>query len=336
MSTVVKVGVIGAGAAAQVAHLVTLARRDDVRMVGICDADLAKAQALAARFEIPNVSDDIEDLLRYAAPEAVVVCTPNHLHEVHVEIALSRGVHVLCERPLALTTAGVKRVQAARDAAGRAVFVGMNHRYRSDVQATARFLAGGELGDLRAVRARWHIHRPAGPAAGWRERRAESGGGAMFDLGLPLVDLGLWFSGCTASKRVTAVFSRRDSDCEVEDSGCALIRCDRDHSIFVDVSWRYVGHDERFGFDVMGDEGSASLPPLTVFKEMHGAPVDVTAPHEGGYPDVFGAAYREEWTHFLNVVRGRAPVPDLEDQVLLHEVMEAIARSAAEGCEVSL
>ncbi len=336
MSQAIKVGVIGAGAAAQVAHLVTLARRDDVDVVGICDADLAKAQALAGRFGIPSVSDDIEDLLRYSKPEAVVVCTPNHLHEVHVEIALSRGAHVLCERPLALTVEGVKRVQAARDAAGKAVFVGMNHRYRSDVQAIARFLAGGELGALRAVRGRWHIHRPAGPAAGWRERRAESGGGAMFDLGLPLVDLGLWFSGCAANKRVTAVYSQRDPDGDVEDSGCALIRCDRDHSIFVDVSWRYVGHDEKFGLDVMGDEGSASLPPLAVFKEMHGAPVDVTSPQEGGHADVFGASYREEWTHFLNVVRGRAPVPDLDDQVLLHDVMEAIARSAAEGCEVTL
>jgi predicted dehydrogenase len=50
--------------------------------------------------------DDIEDTLRYAKPDAVVICTPNHLHEIIVA-ALSAGVHVLCERPLALTLEGV-------------------------------------------------------------------------------------------------------------------------------------------------------------------------------------------------------------------------------------
>ena len=333
MSQVVRVGVIGAGAIAQVAHLVTLSRREDAEVVGICDTDLPKAQALAGRFGIPNVFDDIEDLLRYTKPDAIVACTPNHRHEAHVETALTRGAHVLCERPLALSAAGVERVMAIRERADRAVLVGMNHRYRSDVEAIRRFLAGGELGRLNALRGRWHINRPAGQMAGWREHRAQSGGGAMFDLGLPLVDLGLWLSGCPATKRVTAVYSAR-GDGEVEDSACALIRCEREHSIFVDVAWRYIGQEERFSLDVMGDEGSASIPPLAVFKEMHGAPVNVTP--DTSHEDAFSVSYREEWTHFLNIVRGRAPTPDLRDQLLLHRVMEAAERSAAEGSEVSL
>ncbi len=336
MSDRVRVGVIGAGAIAQVAHLVTLGRLDDVDVVGICDIDVPKAQALAGRFHIPDVYDDIEDLLRYGEPDAVVVCTPNHLHEVHVVTALSSDVHVLCERPLALTASGVQRVMAEREKVGKAVLVGMNHRYRADAEAVRRFLAGGELGALRAVRVRWHIFRPVGPLAGWRERRQESGGGAMFDLGLPLVDLGLWFSGCPGAKRVTAVFSSRDGGGAVEDSACALIRCDRDHSIFVDVSWCYVGHEEKFSCEVLGDSGSAGLAPLAVFKEMHGTPVNVTPAHDAAYEDAFSASYRSEWEYFLSLVRGEQPVPELDDQLLLHQVMEAIYRSAADGCEVAL
>jgi predicted dehydrogenase len=328
--------VLGAGAVAQVAHLVTLSRLEDVDLVGICDIDVAKAQALAGRFGISDVYDDIEDLLRYGKPDAVVVCTPNHLHEVHVTSALSAGVHVLCERPLALSVAGVEHVIAAREQAGKAVLVGLNHRYRADTEAVRGFLAGGEFGALRAVRARWHIHRPVGPLTGWRERRQESGGGAMFDLGLPLVDLGLWLSGCPGAKRVTAVFSSRDGADAVEDSACALIRCDRGHSIFVDVSWRYIGHEEKFSFEVLGDAGTASLAPLAVFKEMHGTPVNVTPPEDAAHRDAFGASYRAEWEHFLAVIRGERPVPELDDQLLLHRVVEGIYRSAADGCEVAL
>ena len=92
----IRVGVIGAGAIAQVAHLPVLAGRDDVTFVGVCDSDLAKAQSLATRFGAAAAYDDIEDLIQYAKPEAVLVATPNHLHEVHTQAALSAGCAVLC------------------------------------------------------------------------------------------------------------------------------------------------------------------------------------------------------------------------------------------------
>src|SRR5213078_2445033 len=73
--------------------------------------------------------------------DAVAICTPNHLHEIHAVAALAAGCHVLCERPLALTLAGVERVLQASEKYGKRVMVGMNHRFRSDVQAVRGFLA---------------------------------------------------------------------------------------------------------------------------------------------------------------------------------------------------
>ena len=72
---------------------------------------------------------------------------------------LDAGAHVLCERPLALSPAGVERILAARQRAGRVVMVGMNHRFRSDVQAVREFLRRGELGRLTAIR--WNGRREA-------------------------------------------------------------------------------------------------------------------------------------------------------------------------------
>ena len=100
-------------------------------------------------------------MLRYARAAAALVCTPNHLHESHVVAALAAGLHVLCERPLALTAAGVERVLKASERYGKRVIVGMNHRFRSDVQAVRSFLAGGELGTIQAVRGGWHTFQPA-------------------------------------------------------------------------------------------------------------------------------------------------------------------------------
>ena len=152
MSDPVRVAVIGAGAIAQVAHLPVLRRLPGVEVCAICDSDLGKAQALAGRFDVKETFDDIEEVLKYARPTAVAICTPNHLHEIHVLSALAAGAHVLCERPLALTLAGVERVLQASEKYGRRVMVGMNHRFRSDVQAVRGFLAGGDIGVLQAIR----------------------------------------------------------------------------------------------------------------------------------------------------------------------------------------
>jgi predicted dehydrogenase len=335
VSDPLRIGVIGAGAIAQVAHLVVLSKLEGVRIAGICDTDVEKAQALAGRFRVPDVYDDIEDLVQFTKPDAVVVCTPNHLHEVHVISALSAGIPVLCERPLALTSAGVERVIAAQRAAGAPVLVGMNHRYRHDVQAIRSFLLGGELGALCSVRAYWHIFRPAGTPAGWRVREAESGGGAMLDLGLPLLDLALWLAQCPAAKRVSAVFGGRPGRGAVEDLGSAFLQCTEGHSIFVDVSWRHMGPHEKFALEVVGETGSAAIAPLAVFKEMHGTPVNVT-PAGGESGDPFSTSYRAEWRRFLGLVRGEEPAPALTDQLLLHRTLEAVYRAAREGREVVL
>ncbi|MCH7875166.1 MAG: Gfo/Idh/MocA family oxidoreductase [Gemmatimonadetes bacterium] len=335
MTKPTRIGVIGMGAVAQVAHLPALASHDNVEIVGVCDIDMPKARALAARFDIRDTYDDIENLLRIGRPDAVVICTPNHLHQIYVETALSAGVAVLCERPLALTAAGVEQIIAAQARAGHPVIVGMNHRYRTEVQAVRGFVLGGELGSLRGIRAGWYQFRPARAELGWRQRLAQAGGGAMLDLGLAVLDLSIWLADKPTPIEVTASL-QGPADSELEDAGCALVRCENDFTIFVDVAWRYVGDQERFWVDVMGEDGSARVSPLRVFKELHGAPVNVTPSGASGRENPFATSYRAEWATFLAAVRGEVQAPSIDDQVLLHRTIEAIYRSAKEGRAVAV
>jgi predicted dehydrogenase len=331
----IRIGVIGAGAISQVAHLPVLRRLGGVEVVAICDNDLGKAQALAGRFEVQDTYDDIEEVLRYANVDIVVICTPNHLHEIHVTSALAAGVHVLCERPLALNVAGVERVIAASDKHGKRVMVGMNHRFRSDVQAVRGFLAGGDLGGLQAVRSGWYTFQPSRQMLGWRLRRNEAGGGAMLDLGLPLIDLGMWLAGWAAPKRISAHLMRSAKDA-VEDMGSVLLVLENGVSIAVDVSWRHLGEGERFWFDILGARGSAMIQPLRIFREQHGAAVDVTPTGAIGRETQFIQSYRAEWMYFLAVIKGDVNAPPPRDQLLLQRVLDAIYRSADEGRDVLL
>ena len=331
-----KVGIIGGGAITQVAHLPVLKKMRNVEVQAICDTDLPKARAIGSRFGVKDAFDDIEELLRYEALDAVVICSPNHLHESHIQAALSANLHVLVEKPLGLTAASVQRVLRAVEKRDRVLMVGMNHRYRPDVQIVRSFVQSGELGTIESIRGSWHVFRASRSQLGWRQRRDEAGGGAMLDLGLSILDLGLWLGGSSPPARVSASLDPHGRDRGVEQSGSAFVVCENGTSIFVDVTWRHLGEGERFGVGLRGSKGSAGINPLNVWKELHGVAVDVSPTGSVSRENAFTASYRAEWAHFQAAIAGEAKVPSLQEHLTLHKVVDAIYRSAADGGEVTL
>ncbi|HUF29438.1 MAG TPA: Gfo/Idh/MocA family oxidoreductase, partial [Gemmatimonadaceae bacterium] len=259
MSDAIGIGVVGAGAIAQIAHIPLLDKMKGVRMVALCDNDAGKARALADRFDVPNVVTDIEDLLEISDVDAVLISTPNHLHEPHVLSALAARRHVLCERPLALTARGVERILAAAKRADRRVLVANNHRFRVDVQALTGFVRGGELGRLTGIRA--GTYQPKRAVGGWRDRRPEAGGGAFLEHGLPLLDLALWLAEFPEPTRVTASMERDRAAQAVEDAMLVQLETAQGISMSFDVTWSYVGLEQRWWFQLLAERGSATLGP---------------------------------------------------------------------------
>jgi predicted dehydrogenase len=302
----------------------------------ICDIDLPKARALADRFGVKDAFDDIEDLLRYAALDAVVICSPTHLHEPHIQAALSANLHVLVEKPLAMSATGVQKILRAVEKRDRVVMVGMNHRYRPDVQIVRSFVQSGELGTIESIRGSWHVFRPGRTQLGWRQRKDQAGGGAMLDLGLSILDLGLWLGGSSPPARVSASLDPIGKDRTVEQSGSAFVICENGTSIFVDVTWRHLGEGERFGVGLRGSKGTAGINPLNVWKELHGVAVDVSPTGSVGRENAFTASYRAEWAHFQAAIAGEAKIPALQEHLTLHKVVDAIYRSAFDGRDVTL
>jgi predicted dehydrogenase len=305
-------------------------------VVAMCDTDLPKARAIASRFGVPNAYDDIEDVLRTDGLDAVVIGTPNHLHEAHIMAALDAGLNVLVEKPLAITGQSAQRIIKAVEKQDRIVMVGMNHRYRPDVQIVRSFVQSGGLGPVDSVRGSWHVFRPSRAQLGWRQRRELSGGGAMLDLGLSILDLALWLAGTPEPARVSAALDMAREGKGVEQSGSAFVVCENGASVFVDVTWHHVGEGERFGVGLRGGKGTAAINPLKVWKELNGVPVDVAPTGSVGRENPFTASYRAEWAHFQALLAGKAPPPDLHEHLMLHKVIDAIYESAARGKDVAI
>ena len=334
MPSPVRIAVVGAGAIAQLAHLPVLVKLRGAQLVALCDNDRAKARALADRFDIPDVFTDIDDLLAYDEVDAAVVATPNHLHEPHVLQLLASGVDVLCERPVSLSSKGVERILSAAARAGRKVLVGNNHRFRSDVQALVGFLGGGELGKLHGMRA--GSYHPRGKIEGWRLSRQEAGGGALLEQGFPLIDLAMWLADFPVPERVWAHIDRPRGANAVEESAFVAIECGNGVSFTFDISWAYVGQDERWWFETLSARGSSRLAPLRVVKELNGKAVDVSPTGAAARESVFIQSYRAELNHFVSVVRGEVAYEPPTDQVMVHRILEAAYKSAEEGKEVRL
>jgi predicted dehydrogenase len=330
----IRVGVIGTGAISQVVHVPIFAEREDVELVAVADADPHKADALARRFRIPHVCD-ADELVARGDLDAVVICTPNHLHEDMAVAALRAGKHVFVERPLATTSAGAARVLKAAEKASRVLVAGMPHRFRPGVIALRDFVAGGELGHIYAVRGSWMTRLMPSSRHSWRYDRA-AGGGALIDLGVPALDLCMWLVGYPAVTRVSCVMSPAGPS--VEDAATLLAETDGGIALSLEVSNRLFAADDRYFARVMGTEGSGSLPPLEVYKQLGGRPIEVTPrqPKPSGGENPYTNAYRRLLDDFVQSVAGRSEVGLPHEQVALMRLIEAAYHAAEAGREVEL
>ena len=331
----VQVGILGVGAITQVVHLPMFSERPDVDVSALSDPDTLKAESLAARFGVPRVLSD-EEILTDEGVQAAVICAPNHLHESLAIGALERGKHVLVEKPLAMSAEGVQRVLDAAVAAGRHLAVGMNHRFRPDVGALASFVAGGELGDIYAVRANSLTRKMPAVASTWRQKSEEAGGGALMDLGVQILDLAFWLVDYPRITRVTAVF--RGGEGEVEEAATVFAVSESGIAFSVEVSCNLFAEADRHNARVMGSEGSGSLRPLKIHKQLGGRPIDVTPrqPKTRGGENRFQNAYRRLLDQFVRAALGESDVPAPVEQAHLMEVITAAYRSAREGREIQL
>jgi predicted dehydrogenase len=330
----IRLGVVGAGAISQVVHLPIFAERKDVDLIALADRDVHKAETLSNRFSVPVVMD-ADDLLSFDELDAVVLCTPNHLHESMAIAALEAGRHVLVERPLAITAEGAARVCDAAERTGRVLMVGMPHRYRPGVIALRSFVEGEELGDLYAVRASWLARSFPAIRSTWRDNPQQAGGGALIDLGIPAMDLCFWTIGFQEAQRVWCVLAREG---DVEHSATLMVET-RDHiAISLEVSNRFFSGDDRYYVRVMGRDGTGSLPPLEIFKQLGGRPIEVTPrqPKPRGGENPYMNAYRRLLDDFVRRVSGVGEATIPHEQVRLMALVEAAYRSAESGRQIEL
>lgn len=156
------------------------------RVVAIASREAALAQQVAAELSVERAHGSYEALLADEGVNAVYIPLPNHLHREWTLRAIAAGKNVLCEKPLAMTSADAEEMVAAAESAGVTLMEAFMYRLHPSWIAVREIVASGRIGRLAAVQS-WYSYFNDDP----RNIRniVEAGGGALYDIGCYNVNL---------------------------------------------------------------------------------------------------------------------------------------------------
>lgn len=190
--------VIGTGFIGTV-HIQAL-RRLGVHVKGVLGSSPQRGAARAAEIGVPHAYSTLDDLLADAAVDVVHVTSPNHAHYGQVKAILGAGKHVICEKPLAMTSAESAEMVAIAKASGKVAAVCYNIRFYPLNQQAHGMVQAGDLGAIRFVTGHYHQDWLAKPTD-WNWRLESDMGGALRsvgDIGTHWIDLTSFVTGLRA------------------------------------------------------------------------------------------------------------------------------------------
>jgi predicted dehydrogenase len=342
-----RVAIIGYGLAGRFFHAPLIAATEGLSVARIVTRDAQRRAQAAAEHPAAQITADVwED----PPPQLVVVATPNGAHAPLAREAITRGVPVLVDKPLALSSEQAAALVADAERAGTLLTVFHNRRWDSDQLTLRKLLEADALGDVTRYESRFERWRPEPEPAQWRDGTSpEAGGGQLLDLGSHLIDQALTLFGPVT--HVYAEIARHRATPADDDAFVALSHA-RGTSTHLYISaftaapgprLRVQGTKAAFVVNSLDPQEAAlraGVRPDAVPRWGEGDPWQrprlvagertVPVPAEPGDWPRFYALLRDA------ITRGGPPPVDPRDAVRALQVIEAARRSAAQRAIIAL
>ena len=177
-------------------HLPAIQNHPDAEIVGVCGEKARDAGEVRAKYgDSARYFTDIDAMLDATKPDGLIICTPNDLHYPATMKALYRGIHVVCEKPIALDAIQAREMA---ETAWRKSLLGLsNFTYRGNpaLQTMQKMIADGFVGTPLHISGCYLGGYAIGRPPGWRGNREKSGSGILGDLGSHLIDMARFVTG---------------------------------------------------------------------------------------------------------------------------------------------
>lgn len=340
-----RIGVLGAGGIATDRHIPAFKHVKEVELTAVSDVNIDRAKEVAEKFSIPHVCEDLDEML--GKIDALLICTPNKFHAPAAIQALNAGIHVLCEKPMALNTKECEDMVAAAEQSGKVLLIAYHWRFLKESRAAKRLIDSGEIGKPLVIRIK-SMRRRKVPGWGVFTNRDLQGGGALIDYGCHLLDLAMWLTGSPKPYEVTGttfndLSMQKDmvnewgtinpATFEVEDHATAFIRLENGAVVMLETSWAANIPEDEETISISGTKGGIDVFPLRLNKAEHGVLMnsDVTwIPEEKPF-----AILQAE--HFVSCCFGEStPLSSPKESMYVSNIIESVYESAKIGNSVKI
>ncbi len=322
-----KWGVLGAGSVAQRRAMPAINKAKNTELHALLSRKTDRAKRLADAYGATNAYTTVDALLADEALDAIYVSTPVHLHYEQVVAAAERGLHVLCDKPMALTPQECREMIAACDANSVHLQVCFLFRFHSCFRQIRAWVNAGRFGQIVHGRMPFLKQYQLMPDE-WRAKPEEGGGGCFMDLGSHSVDLLRYLIGEVHT--VSAFYNSAINNAAVEETGGIVLHFDNGAQAFTDLSF--------------------SVPHCDIVLELYGTEGTVWVYNDNGWkmrthfegetqliPSPYEDLYQHQFEHFAECVRhGVPPATTGTDGLRTNEILAAAYSSGKTGQIVSL
>ncbi len=245
----IKFGLVGAGGIAQT-YSGAFGMTRSSTLVAVADVRREAAEALAQAHEARAYAD-YREMIESEQLHAVIVSTPPQTHpEICIEL-MERGLHVLCEKPLAIDSSSARRMLEAAERCEVKFTMASKFRYVDDVLRAKAIVTSGILGDIILLENTFAGH--VDMKSRWNSDPEISGGGVLIDNGTHSVDIVRYFLGPLSE--VQAVEGKRIQDIPVEDTVRLFVRTQKNEMGSIDLSWS-LNKQNPYYISIYGGEGT--------------------------------------------------------------------------------
>jgi predicted dehydrogenase len=254
MSEKMRFAIIGGGVIAP-SHARAIVGSPNAELVAIADIDTDKGNKLAADFSVPQVYASYEEMLKRDDIDAITIAVPSGFHADVAVAAAQAGKHILCEKPLDITSDSMTRMIAAVRKANVKMGCVFQRRLTPASIVAKKAIEEGKLGKLVLGDAYQKNYRSPQyfKSAGWRGTWAVDGGGALMNQGVHGIDLIQWLMGDVQS--VFAYSAPLVREIEVEDTAVAVVKYkDGAFGVIQGTTSVYPGQESRF--ELHGEKGT--------------------------------------------------------------------------------
>lgn len=323
-------------------HVAVLGELEGANLAAVCDIVPERAKAVAGPLGIPWYAD-FHEMLEKEKIDVVNILTPSGLHGRHALAVAPHGVHVVVEKPMALTLSDADRMIEACDRAGVKLFVVKQNRCNLAVQQLKQALDEGRFGKLvlGTVRVRWCRDQGYYDRDAWRGTWAMDGG-VFTNQASHHIDLLEWCMG-----EVESVFARTSTalvNIETEDTGVAVLKFTNGALGIIEATTATRPVDLEGSISILGEHGTVEIAGFAVneirtwrFDRETARDEEIRTRYNQNPPDVYGFGHK---LFLEGVIRSidsntRGLVDGLEGRKSL-ELIHAIYESVETGNEVGL